>query len=107
MDDCIDAMLAGISTKAGADKTVNIFNIGSDDMISVTRIAEIVCEEMHTSPNFKYTGGKRGWKGDVAVMSLDASRLNKLGWKERYNSEGAVRKATKDLLAVIGTITKS
>jgi len=107
VDDCIDAMLAGISSKVGGDKKVNIFNIGSDDMISVTRIAEIVCEEMHTTPNFKFTGGNRGWKGDVPVMSLDASRLNKLGWKQRYNSEGAVRKATKALLAVLGTITKS
>nr|QNO55986.1 hypothetical protein DPHACCJJ_00001 [Methanosarcinales archaeon ANME-1 ERB7] len=100
-----DACCGIVQTEA--NKTVNIFNIGSDDMISVTRIAEIVCEELHTTPNFKFTGGKRGWKGDVPVMSLDASRLNKLGWKQRYNSEGAVRKATKDLLAVLGTITKS
>jgi UDP-glucose 4-epimerase len=76
-------MLAGKSSKAGADKTVNIFNIGSDDMINVTRIAEIVCEEMYAMPNFKFTGGKRGYKGDVPVMSLDVSRLKKLGWKQK------------------------
>jgi UDP-glucose 4-epimerase len=102
VDDCIDAMLAGIGSKAEGNKKVNMFNIGSDDMISVKRIAEIVCEEMHISPKpkFKFTGGKRGWKGDVPIMSLDASKLNNLGWKQRYNSEGAVRKATKDLLAI-------
>jgi len=103
VDDCIEAMFAGLKAKANeeAKNRVNIFNIGTDDMISVKRIAEIVCEEMHTSPKpeFKFTGGKRGWKGDVPIMLLDASKLNKMGYKPRYNSEEAVRKATRDLLS--------
>ncbi len=100
VDDCIEAMFAGL--KAKGKNRVNIFNIGTDDMIIVKRIAEIVCEEMQVSPKpeFKFTGGKRGWKGDVPIMLLDASKLNKLGWRQRYNSEEAVRKATKDLLVI-------
>lgn len=96
VDDCIEAMLAGL--KANGKNRVHIFNIGTNDMIRVKRIAEIVCEEMRTSPKFKFTGGKRGWKGDVPVMLLDASKLNELGWKQRYTSEEAVKKATRDLL---------
>jgi UDP-glucose 4-epimerase len=101
VDDCIEAMIMGL--KARGENRVNIFNIGTDDMISVKRIAEIVCEEMHTTPKpeFEFTGGKRGWKGDVPIMLLDASKLNKLGWEQRYNSEEAVRKATRDLLGHI------
>jgi len=101
VDDCIEAMIMGL--KARGENRVNIFNIGTDDMISVKRIAEIVCEEMHASPKpeFKFTGGKRGWKGDVPIMLLDAFKLNKLGWEQRYNSEEAVRKATRDLLGHI------
>jgi UDP-glucose 4-epimerase len=85
-----------------AKNRVNIFNIGTDDMTTVKRIAEIVCEEMRVSPKpkFKFTGGKRGWKGDVPIMLLDASKLNELGWKQRYNSEEAVRKAAVDLLEI-------
>jgi len=49
-------------------------------------------------PKFKFTGGKRGSKGDVPIMLLDASKFNALGWKQKYNSEEAVRKATWDLL---------
>jgi len=98
VDDCIEAMFAGL--KAKGKKEVNIFNIGTNDMISVKRIAEIVCEEMHATHEFKFTGGKRGWKGDVITMLLDASKLNKRGWRQRYNSEEAVRKATKDLLGI-------
>ena len=96
VDDCIEAMLAGL--KADDKNRVHIFNIGTNDMLRVKRIAEIVCEEMHASPKFKFTGGKRGWKGDVPVMLLDASKLNELGWKQRYTSEEAVKKATRDLL---------
>ena len=98
VDDCIDAMLAGL--KANDKNRVHIFNIGTTDMLQVKRIAEIVCEELHTSPTFKYTGGKRGWKGDVSTMLLDASKLHKLGWKQRYTSEEAVKKATRDLLGI-------
>jgi UDP-glucose 4-epimerase len=71
-------------------------------MTTVKRIAEIVCEVMRVSPKpkFKFTGGKRGWKGDVPIMLLDASKLNELGWKQKYNSEEAVRKAAVDLVEV-------
>ena len=96
--DCIDAMLVGL--KATDKNRVHIFNIGTTDMIRVKRIAEIVCEEMRTSPNFKFTGGKRGWKGDVPTMLLDVSKLNKLGWKQQYTSEEAVKKAIQDLLGI-------
>lgn len=98
VDDCIEAMLVGL--KANGKNRVHVFNIGTHDMIRVKRIAEIVCEEMRTSPKFKFTGGKRGWKGDVPVMLLDASKLNELGWKQSYTSEEAVKKATRDLLGI-------
>jgi len=102
VDDCIEAMLGGLKASARDENKnrVNIFNIGTDDTITVKRIAEIVCEEMRVSPKpkFKFTGGKRGWKGDVPIMLLDASKLNELGWKQKYNSEEAVRKAVGDLV---------
>ena len=96
--DCINAMLAGL--QAEGDNKVHIFNIGSNDMITVKRIAELVSEAMQTSPEFTFTGGKRGWKGDVPIMLLDASKLNGLGWEQSYNSEEAVTKAIQDLLGV-------
>ncbi|NQE06512.1 L-arabinose 1-dehydrogenase (NAD(P)(+)) [ANME-1 cluster archaeon GoMg1] len=116
VDDCIDAMVAGLNENESANvgagagvegypaakNRVNVFNIGTDDMTTVKRIAEIVCEEMRVSPKpkLRFTGGKRGWKGDVPIMLLDASKLNELGWKQKYNSEEAVRKAAEDLLEV-------
>ncbi len=98
VDDCIDAMLTGL--RADTENRVHIFNIGTTDMTSVKRIAELVCEAMHVSPQFKFTGGKRGWIGDVPLMLLDASKLIKWGWKQSYTSEEAVKKAIQDLLGL-------
>jgi len=50
---------------------------------------------------FKFTGGVdggRGWPGDVKTMLLDISKLKKLGWKPKYNSEEAVRLAARALI---------
>ncbi|AGK60598.1 Nucleoside-diphosphate-sugar epimerase [Archaeoglobus sulfaticallidus PM70-1] len=94
IDDCISAMFWGLKS----DEAVNIFNIGSDDQIMVKKIAEIVSEEMGLSPRFVFTGGRRGWKGDVPIMLLSNEKLKKLGWMPKYSSEEAVRKAVRDLL---------
>ena len=43
---------------------------------TVTRIAEIVVEELGLSNvAFKYTGGDRGWKGDVPRFSYNISKI--------------------------------
>jgi UDP-glucose 4-epimerase len=98
VSDCIEAMLMGL--QATDKNRVHIFNIGTNDMTTVTSIATLVSEAMHASPEFKFTGGKRGWKGDVPVMLLDASKLSDLGWKQKYTSEEAVKKAIQDLFAL-------
>ncbi|MCX8172219.1 MAG: NAD-dependent epimerase/dehydratase family protein [Archaeoglobaceae archaeon] len=94
IDDCISAMFTGLRAK----EKVNIFNIGSEDQIKVKRIAEIVAEEMSLNPTFKFTGGERGWKGDVPVMLLSIEKLKNMGWKPRFRSEQAVRMAVRDIL---------
>lgn len=96
ISDCVDAMFSGLK----ADNVVNIMNIGSDDQINVKSIARIVCEEMGLNPEFKFTGGRTGWKGDVPVMLLSIKRIKKIGWEPRYNSELSVRKAVKDVLSL-------
>jgi UDP-glucose 4-epimerase len=98
--DCIKAIQTVIKT---ARNQVEIYNVGSEDQISVTKIAEIVAEEMGLrNVRFTYTGGVdggRGWKGDVKNMLLDASRLRAEGWKPEYSSEQAVIRTVKELIA--------
>jgi len=40
----------------------------------------------------------RGWVGDVKTMLLDISRLKALGWKPKFDSKQAIKKAVRELL---------
>jgi UDP-glucose 4-epimerase len=94
--ECIAAMLYATGKARG---TVNTFNIGSEDWIDVKSIAEIVCEEMHlTGTKFRFTGGERGWIGDVPKMQLSIDRIKGLRWKPQTGSRESVRIAVRDML---------
>ena len=49
-----------------------------------------------------YTGGDRGWAGDVPKSMLDPSRMIEAGFSTKYNSEGAVRHTAQTLMEEIG-----
>ncbi|MCL0104456.1 NAD-dependent epimerase/dehydratase family protein [Dehalococcoidia bacterium] len=91
IEDCIEAMLHGLK----AQDKVNIFNLGTEDQITVKEIAGIVSEQLGLSPTFEFTGGERGWKGDVPVMLLSVERLKHMGWGPKLNSKEAVRETVK------------
>ncbi len=95
VEDCVEAMLLAVE-RSGENPA--ILNLGNEDRTTVRKVAEIVCEEMGLRPRFRFTGGGRGWVGDVPEMFLDITRIRSLGWKPRYSSEEAVRKAVRALL---------
>lgn len=96
VSDCVNGILFGFTH---SHEKVNLFNLSCDSMTTVTRIAEIVTEEMELkNVTFTYTGGIRGWKGDVPRFQLDAAKINNLGWKATLTSDEAVRRATRDVL---------
>ncbi len=94
--ECIEAMLFVVDH---AREPLNIYNLGGRDAITVTRIAELVVEAMGLEGvRFRYTGGEGGWPGDVPRFTLDVTRLERLGWRARLNSEESVREAIRQLL---------
>ncbi len=97
--DCIDAMILGLKKLEGR---VEIYNLGSEDLVDVKTIANVVIEEMGLrNVELKFTGGVdggRGWKGDVKHMILDISRMKSLGWKPRHSSVEAVRLTVREML---------
>lgn len=96
VSDCVDAMLFSVKN---SDEMANIFNVGSNDTIDATEIGKIVVEEMGLRKvGFSYTGGERGWKGDVPRMLLSIAKLQKLGWNPVHNSENSVRETARSLL---------
>ena len=79
--------------------TVNTFNIGSEDWIDVVTIADIVAKEMGLSgARYRFTGGARGWVGDVPKMQLSVEKLKGLGWRCPTTSEESVRTAVRAML---------
>lgn len=94
--ECVEAMLYVVEH---AREPLNIYNLGCDDWLPVSRIAEMVVEAMGLGGvEFAYTGTEGGWPGDVPRFRLDVSALNRLGWKARYNSEEAVSVAIRAML---------
>ncbi len=101
VSDCVQGIMYGFDH---ANDQINIFNLGPETNTTVTRIAKLVVEEMNLEDvEFRYTGGIRGWKGDVPKFQLDASKIKKLGWKETYSSDNAVRKAIREVLVMFET----
>lgn len=69
----------------------DMFNVASEDFLTVSDIADIVVERMGLSGvRYNYTGGSRGWKADVPLYRLDSSKIRGLGWRNRMTSREAV-----------------
>lgn len=75
-----------------------VFNISVEsEGTTVTRIAEIVVDVLGLNDvEFKYTGGDRGWKGDVPRFSYNISKVLSTGWRPQFTSDEAVRQTVVD-----------
>ena len=98
--DCVDSILHVMETE---NEPLNLFNLGSHDTCSVRRIAEIVVQETGcTDAAIVYTGGSRGWAGDIPRAMLGIDKMLATGFNVKYNSEDAVRHTARVLIEEIG-----
>jgi UDP-glucose 4-epimerase len=98
VEDCIDGMFCAFHN---SDAWCDVFNLGCSSSSKISRVAEIVVEEMGLSGvRFRYTGGRRGWVGDVPQVGLNVNKMKRLGWEARHTSDEAVRIAARRLLGV-------
>lgn len=76
------------------------FNVATGDYITVTEIADLAVEvlNLHSRPIYHYSGGDRGWKGDVPIVRLNTDRIQSLGWKCERNCREALRASLISLL---------
>ncbi|MHA2433628.1 MAG: NAD-dependent epimerase/dehydratase family protein [Candidatus Thorarchaeota archaeon] len=80
-------------------------NVASGERLRVKRIAELVLDELGVDyASIAYTGGKRGWPGDVRVTDLDTTLLKSFGWTPQVSLETGVRLYTKWLSDTHGPI---
>lgn len=96
VDDVLDAFdLLEESQQTGYE----CFNVGPEDYLTVQEIADIVVSGMQLdNVNYAFTGGSRGWKGDVPAYRLDTTRLRSRGWSTRLSSKEAVTAAVDALM---------
>lgn len=93
--DLVEAILFVIDH---ASEKYNVYMIGSDSRTKVKEIASMVIEEMGLNARIRYTGGDRGWVGDVPEFRYDLTKINKLGWSAPHNSNESVRLAIQKAL---------
>ena len=99
VDDVVEAVLlaARLATAPFA-----VFNVATGDYVTVTEIAELAMDVVGLpagSTQFEYTGGSRGWKGDVPVVRINTDRIRALGWKNERTGRQALRASMESMLA--------
>ena len=76
-----------------------VYHAAGAGMTSVRQIAEIVVAAAgRGGTRIVYTGGDRGWPGDVPRFRYDVSRLQALGWHPERESTEAVQCAVERIL---------
>ena len=79
------------------------YNVATGDYITVTRDRRagrrVRGARRRHACDFDYTGGDRGWKGDVPVVRLDSDRIRALGWgiRERLGRSTAAAICSRSL----------
>jgi UDP-glucose 4-epimerase len=104
VDDVLNAVLAA---NENSRQAYDVFNVATGDYISVQEIADLavaVCGLDPNSVSYEFTGGDRGWKGDVPVVRFDSSKIEKLGWKCGRSSSQAIRDSMTAMLKEISNV---
>lgn len=99
VEDVVNAVLLA---QANTSKPYEVYNVATGDYITVMEIAGIAVSVVGLDPEavrFVYSGGNRGWKGDVPIVRLNTDRIRALGWTCRRNCREALRASLLELIA--------
>ena len=97
VEDIVDALRL---VEKKALRGYNYYNVATLDHITVTEIADMAVRVAGLAGvAYQYTGGDRGWKGDVPRFSYDISKVLSTGWLPKHTSDDAVRQTVKDAIA--------
>ena len=84
----------------GIDERIACYNLGDGrTSTSVAEIARLMIERRSPGAAIAYTGGNRGWAGDVPRFQYDCSRIHARGWKPSMTSTEAIATAIDELVA--------
>ena len=96
-----DVVSAVLHVEEHCEDKFAVFNVATGDAITVAEIAclAVECLKLGSMPEFEYTGGDRGWKGDVPVVRLSTEKIRNLGWRCKHSSAEAMRFALMAMIA--------
>jgi UDP-glucose 4-epimerase len=97
-----DVVSAVLLAAERTEERFRAYNVGTGDAITVREIAELAVECLGLpagSTELAFTGGDRGWRGDVPVVRLDTGRIRALGWTHTLTSREALRRSLLALAA--------
>ncbi len=84
--------------KEKAPDGFSYYNVATSDYITVTEIADIVVNIMGLKDvKYKYTGGNRGWKGDVPIVRLNSNKIRSFGWTNTYSTKEAIHSSVNSI----------
>jgi len=98
VDDVLGAIRMADSSAANK---YDVFNVATEDYITVREIADLAVQVSGLSPatvKYEFKGGDRGWKGDVPIVRFDCSKMKELGWKAQRSSAEAITDAMQAML---------
>jgi UDP-glucose 4-epimerase len=102
-----DVTAAVLRVNRTCERPFSVQNVATGDYITVREIAELAVECAGLpkgSVEFEFTGGNRGWKGDVPIVRLNTDRIQAQGWKCTRKSREALRDAMISMLPDAGRL---
>jgi UDP-glucose 4-epimerase len=98
VDDVVNAVLMMRATR---EQIFESFNVATGDYITVTEIALLALQVLgltEDTTDLRYSGGDRGWKGDVPIVRLSTERIRARGWTCRHTCEEALVRSMRAMV---------
>lgn len=92
--DCV----AAIQSRIAHTPSYELFNLGVDDLCTVTDSIGWITKRLGVSPRLEFTGGRQGWIGDNPLIHLATDRIQSTGWRPQFTIREAVER-TVDFFA--------
>lgn len=95
-----DVVAAVLHVARSEKETFRAFNVATLDYITVNEIADLAIKVLgidNDKVERTYTGGDRGWKGDVPIVRLNTDRIRSTGWSNRRTCAEAIQDSLAQL----------
>jgi len=105
ISDVLNAIELAVESKSNTG-LFDVYNVATNDYVTVTEIAKLAYEVIGVKPenyNFIYSGGDRGWNGDVPKVLFNTDKIRCLGWSNRISSREAIKLSLQEMYLSFST----